>query len=63
NVFFFIARISKDEPRKFGSISKVVWSSVKNTNDTFIIFSGGMPNQTDPQQISVVNTNTPPSKP
>ncbi|CAF3849723.1 unnamed protein product [Rotaria magnacalcarata] len=56
-------RISKDEPRKFGSISKVVWSSVKNTNDTFIIFSGGMPNQTDPQQISVVNTNTPPSKP
>ncbi|CAF3620024.1 unnamed protein product [Rotaria socialis] len=56
-------RISKDELRKFGSISKVVWSSVKNTNDTFIIFSGGMPNQADPQQISAINTNIPPSKP
>lgn len=32
-------------------------------NDALIIFSGGMPNQTDPQQISSTNANAPPSKP
>jgi len=30
-VLFFIARIAKDEAHKFGLISKVVWSSVKNS--------------------------------
>ncbi|CAF3572963.1 unnamed protein product [Rotaria sordida] len=57
-------RISKDETHKFDVISKVVWSSVKNLNDTFIIFSGGMPTPTDPQQIlstnPTVNTSPPP---
>ncbi|CAF4065954.1 unnamed protein product [Rotaria sp. Silwood2] len=59
------SRISKDEANKFGAISKVIWTSIKNSNDTFIIFSGGMPPQTDSQQILSTNTtvNTPPPKP
>ncbi|CAF1230907.1 unnamed protein product [Adineta steineri] len=59
------ARISKDEQHKFGSVSKVVWTSVKNSNDPFIIFSGGMPAQTESQQSPSTNaaTGTTPSKP
>ncbi|CAF1945267.1 unnamed protein product [Rotaria magnacalcarata] len=46
-------RICKDETTlKFGAITKVVWSVVKSSGDSFIIFSGGMPSQTDQQQIT-----------
>ncbi|CAF0861232.1 unnamed protein product [Rotaria sordida] len=55
------SRICKDETPKFAPIGKVVWSVVKNSGDSFIIFSGGMPSQTDQQQAS--GNNTQPSKP
>ncbi|UJR23337.1 hypothetical protein I4U23_026351 [Adineta vaga] len=58
-------RIAKDEGHKFGAVSKVVWTSVKNSNDTFIIFSGGMPSQTEAPQNASTNatTGSTPSKP
>ncbi|UJR25564.1 hypothetical protein I4U23_006909 [Adineta vaga] len=45
-------RICKDESSKFGPVSKVIWSAVKSSGDSFVIFSGGMPQQTDHQQSS-----------
>jgi syntaxin-binding protein 5 len=56
-------RISKDEGHKFGPISKVIWSSIRNSTDTFMIFSGGMPAHADVQQSSSSNTTTGSSPP
>ncbi|CAF1035478.1 unnamed protein product [Rotaria sp. Silwood1] len=65
NINYPHLRISKDEAHQFGEISKVVWSYVKNSNDAYIIFSGGMPVQIDSQQIPSTNTtvNVPLYKP
>ncbi|CAF0752875.1 unnamed protein product [Adineta steineri] len=46
-------RICKEESPKFGAVTKVVWSAVKSSGDSFIIFSGGMPLQNDYPQTSI----------
>ncbi|CAF4353368.1 unnamed protein product, partial [Adineta steineri] len=46
-------RICKEESPKFGPVTKVVWSAVKSSGDSFIIFSGGMPLQNDYPQTSI----------
>ena len=38
NIYFSLARISKDETHKFGAITKVVWSAVKSSYVLYFSF-------------------------
>ncbi|CAF1109170.1 unnamed protein product, partial [Didymodactylos carnosus] len=53
------ARICKDEAKKFGCVNKVMWSAIKNSDSSFIIFSGGMP--TPAEQSQAQQQLSPPS--
>ncbi|CAF0818239.1 unnamed protein product [Didymodactylos carnosus] len=66
NINYPHARICKDDVKKFGSVNKVMWSAIKNTDTSFIIFSGGMPHtqqQPPSSSAAAASSATPPAKP